>query len=256
MFNIVKKRGLPIPGEVVVAKIVKINPNSVFAKLDEYENIEGMIHISEVSSGWIKDIRNFVKMNETVIAKVMKAEDEHHISLSLKRVDQKQINNKTKEHRLNQRAEKMLELAAKKLGTTLDIAYEEVGYLIQEVFGSLYEGFLISIEKPENLKKRGIPEKWITVIKEIAEKNIEQKEFEFKAALTLRTIKPDGVNIIKKSLLVLAKDGLDVRYIAAPEYLVKFKTNNAKKGEKKFIETLDNFVSSVKKDAEASYKIM
>lgn len=245
-----------MPGELVVAKIVKINPNSVFANLDEYENIEGMIHISEVSSGWVKDIRNFVKMNETVIAKVMKADDENHISLSLKRVDQNQLNNKTKEYRLNQRAEKMLELIAKKLGITLDKAYEEVGYSLQEVFGSLYEGFLVSIDKPDNLRKRGIPEKWITLIKEIAEKSIEQKEFEFKATLNMKTIKSDGVSIIKNSLADLEKEGFVVKYIAAPEYLIKFKTNNAKKGEKKFVEALDKFVSTTKKDAEVDYKIL
>ena len=46
----VKRRGLPQPGELVIVKISKINPHSAFAYLEEY-GTEGMIHISEVSSG-------------------------------------------------------------------------------------------------------------------------------------------------------------------------------------------------------------
>ena len=128
----VKRRGLPQPGELVIVKISKINPHSAFAYLEEY-GTEGMIHISEVSSGWVKAIRNFVKVGQTGVAKVMRIED-NHISLSLKRVDRNQENNKTKEYRLNQRAEKMLHMVAEAMKKTLDKAYEEVGFLLQENF--------------------------------------------------------------------------------------------------------------------------
>jgi translation initiation factor 2 alpha subunit (eIF-2alpha) len=43
-----KKTGMPRPGEVVVCRIKSINPNSVFARLEEYDK-EGMIHVSEVA---------------------------------------------------------------------------------------------------------------------------------------------------------------------------------------------------------------
>ena len=75
-------------------------------------------------------------------------------------------------------------------------------------------------------------------MQEIAEKNIEQKEFEFKAKLFIRNYEPNGLEKIKEILLNAEKSGLEIKYIAAPEYLVKFKTKNAKKGEKEFTEKL------------------
>lgn len=247
----VKKRGLPQPGELVICKISKVNPHSAFAYLEEY-GVEGMIHISEISSGWIRDIRNFVKVGQTAVAKVTRI-DEQHVSLSLKRVDKKQENNKIKDYRLNQRAEKMLQLAADALKKSLDKAYEEVGFALQENFGSLYEGFKASLTNQQLLKDRGIPEKWIEQLKAIAEKTIVQKEFEFKARLYVKTYKEQGISIIKSALADAEKKGLQVKYIAAPEYMVKFKSMNAKKGEKEFIEKLESIKS---KDAEISFQVV
>jgi len=234
----VKRRGLPQPGELVIVKISKINPHSAFAYLEEY-GTEGMIHISEVSSGWVKDIRNFVKVGQTGVAKVMRIED-NHISLSLKRVDRNQENNKTKEYRLNQRAEKMLQMTAQAMKKTLEKAYEEVGFDLQDSFGSLYEGFKAALVNPQLLKERGVPEKWIEQMKIVAERT-----------LFVKTYKPNGINIIKKILSAAEEDGLEVKYIAAPEYLVKYKSMNAKKGEREFVEKLEKLKS---KDVEASFE--
>ena len=247
----VKKRGLPQQGELVICKVSKINPHSAFAYLEEY-GVEGMIHISEVSSGWIKDIRNYVKTGQMVVAKVIRLEGDH-VSLSLKRVDKKQENNKTKDYRLNQHAEKMLQMAAESMKKTLDKAYEEVGFSLQENFGSLYEGFKLSLTNPQMLRDRGIPEKWVEQIKAVAERTIIQKEFEFKAKLYVKTYKPGGISIIKSLLASVEKSGLQVKYIAAPEYLVKYKSMNAKKGEKEFVQKLENLNT---KDVEISFEVV
>ena len=93
----VRKRGIPQQGELVICKIDKLSPNSATAILIEY-NIEGMIHISEVFSGWVRDIRNHIKSGQQVVAKVTRVDEERKfISLSLKRVDNKQEKDKIKE---------------------------------------------------------------------------------------------------------------------------------------------------------------
>jgi len=252
----VQKRGFPMLGEIVICKITRINPNSAFARLDEYDK-EGMIHISEISSGWVRDIRQYVKPNQSVIAKVVRLnESAGEISLSLKRVDDKQQNEKMKEYNLNKKAEKMLEIAAKAMGMTLDKAYTEVGYTMQESFGSLYDGFKAALKNPKLLEKRGIPIKWIPQLIEIAKKSIEQKEFEFRSRLFVKSLKSDGIIHIRSLLQQAEKSGLEVKYIAAPEYLVKYKTLDAKKGEKEFEEKLSKIVTLGKPDIEVSYEVM
>ncbi len=244
----VHKRGLPGSGELVLCRVEKINPHSAYLRLEEY-GTEGMVHISEVGSGWINDIRNHLKVGQMVVAKVTRVED-RGISLSIKRVDEKQRKDKLREYNLEQKTEKMLELAAGKLGKSLDEAYSEAGYLLQERFGSMYDGFRKSLV--QNIAERGIPAQWAIAIREIAEKSIKQKEFELKAKLFVRTYKPNGINIVRNILLDVEKKGLEVRYIAAPEYLVKYRTKNAKQGKKHFIDAL----SKVSGDAEIRYEII
>lgn len=240
----VRKRGLPTIGELVICRITKINPNSAFAVLEEYGK-EGMVHISEISRGWVRDIRKHLKSDQTVIAKVINV-DRAAVGLSIKRVDDKQKNEKMKEFKLNNKAEMMLDIVAKKLGKTLDQAYQEAGFILQESCGSLYEGFKKSLKNPDQLKERGVPADWVDQIRIIAEKSIEQKEFELKKKLILKSAKPNGVVLIKDLLKKAADMGFSVTYISAPEYLVKYKTKDVKTGNKEFSDKLEKITDMAK----------
>jgi translation initiation factor 2 subunit 1 len=66
------KTGIPEDSELVLCTVNKVLPNSVFVTLDEY-GIDGLIHISEVSPGRIRNIRDFVKEGKKVVCKILKA---------------------------------------------------------------------------------------------------------------------------------------------------------------------------------------
>jgi len=240
------REGFPKKDEFVVCKITKINPNSIFVHLEEYDK-EGMVHISEIASGWVRDIRRHVKLGQVVVAKVIYVDKKSgHIGLSLKRVSKQQEKDKLRQYKLEQRAEKMLEMVAKDLGKTAEQIYKDIGSKFNEAFGSVYKGFLYAIESPPKIEKL-IPKDVANVLKKIAEKNIEKKEFEFRANLILKTTKPDGVRTIKKILLDAEKKGLTVKYISAPNYLISFKSKKAKEGEKAFEKMIGEIVKNARK---------
>ncbi|MBI4895353.1 MAG: S1 RNA-binding domain-containing protein [Candidatus Aenigmarchaeota archaeon] len=233
------KKGLPRPGELVIAEVVSINPNSVIVKLKEYEG-EGLIHISEVSSGWIKDIRRFVKIGQEIVGKVLRSHD--GILLSMKRVSQQEGAGKIKNYRLELRAEKLIEMAGQSLGLSPKQTHDEIGDLILDKFGSFYEVFKLGVNKPQQLKKH-IPDKWIDIIIDLAKKNIAKKEFELRARLFLSSTKSDGIVHIKDVLKRAEKSGLGITYISAPEYLIKYPTKDPKKGLKELESKLEKIVS-------------
>ena len=45
---------------------------------------DGLVHISQLSSGFVKDINSFVKVGQTVTVKVLGVEGERKVSLSMK----------------------------------------------------------------------------------------------------------------------------------------------------------------------------
>lgn len=70
-------------GDTVKASISRISQFWAFMELDG--GIQGLIHLSEISHGVVKDIRDFVKVGEEVEAKIINFEPtEKRIGLSLK----------------------------------------------------------------------------------------------------------------------------------------------------------------------------
>jgi len=92
-----KRRGNPVVGEIVIARVEKIYPHSAAVYLNEYDKT-GFVHISEITSGWIKDIRKHIKEGQNVVVKVVSMYD-NKINVSLKKVSPDQKKDKVKEEK-------------------------------------------------------------------------------------------------------------------------------------------------------------
>jgi len=171
----VKRRGFPSEGEVVLVTVKNITPYSALCALNEYPGKEGMIHVSEVSGKWVRDIRKFVKQDKQYVAKVMRVDERKgHINLSLKRVPKKVKEKKIQDFKKEERAEKMLGVMGEKLKMNLEEVYEKIGYELQEIFGDMFIAFEYALENPDILKRRGIDEKYVKLMVEIAKENIQR----------------------------------------------------------------------------------
>ena len=61
-------------GSIVRGKVTGIQPYGAFVQLSE--DCNGLIHISELSDGYVKDIRDFVHIGEFIDVKVLKFNSE------------------------------------------------------------------------------------------------------------------------------------------------------------------------------------
>lgn len=89
-------------GKIVTGQVTGIEKYGIFVSLDEFYN--GLIHISEISDGFVKDIGDYVSVGETIQAKVVEIdENSYHLKLSIKNMD----------YRINRKVEpKLKEVAA------------------------------------------------------------------------------------------------------------------------------------------------
>ena len=256
----VKRKGLPEWSELVLVTVERITPYAAWCKLIEYPEVnEGMIHVSEVAGKWIHDIRDFVKIKKQYVAKVIKIDyQKNSVNLSLKRVTPVDEREKMNTFRIEKRAEKMLEQAAKELGKNVGQVYEEIGFLLQEKFGEISVAFEESRKSKDELTKKGVPEEWAEVIAKIAEASFQEKETEIKAELELKSYAKDGVEKIKEVLSNLAKNtGAVVKYISAPKYRIEVKGKEPKILEKKLVQELEAAVKQIEKfDGEGKYKLL
>lgn len=73
-------------GDIVEGVVTGIQPYGAFVSLDGSHN--GLIHISEISERYVRDVHTFVSINERVRVKILDVdEDGVHFRLSLKAVN-------------------------------------------------------------------------------------------------------------------------------------------------------------------------
>ena len=78
---------LNLVGEIVEGKVTSITKFGAFVAFPDGKS--GMIHISEVSDGFVKDINAFLKVGQTVKVKVCSVDEKGRIALSLKQASEK-----------------------------------------------------------------------------------------------------------------------------------------------------------------------
>jgi len=249
--------------EVVFCTVTRITPFAAWCTLDEYSDkdnkVEGMIHVSEVAGRWVKDIRNFVKMNRQYVAKVIRVDpSKGHINLSLKRVSKFDKREKIENYRKGMRIENMLLQAANKLGKTLDDAEREVADKLYERFDDLYTALEAEAENPGVLAEAGVGEEWVEALRSHISKAFEKKELVIKADIELSSTAPDGVERVKDVLKDIEKDvGAKPRYISAPRYRVEIGTKDPKTAEKNLRAALDDAVKKIEQsDGSGKYEIV
>ncbi len=71
---------------VVEGTVVGITKFGAFVELEEGK--KGLVHISEISNQFVKDVNDFLKLNDKVRVKVMKITPDGKIDLSMKRVNE------------------------------------------------------------------------------------------------------------------------------------------------------------------------
>ena len=60
----------PQEGDLVVATVTTVKQNGCYVSLDEFDGREGFIFIGEIASGWVRNIRAFVREGQRLICKI------------------------------------------------------------------------------------------------------------------------------------------------------------------------------------------
>jgi translation initiation factor 2 subunit 1 len=248
-----KKDPFPSEGDLVVCTVNKVSGHGAFAKLDEYGGKDGFIHISEVASIWVKNIRDYVREGQKTVAKVLSVDPARgHIDLSVRRVGDAQKTNKTQEWKRAQKAEKLLEIAAEEIKKSLDEAYTEVGFVLETKYGEVYTGLEeVLLEGIAILE--GVPDEWRPVIEKVVKENVILPSVVIEGFIELQSTRGDGILIIKdalnEALKVPREKGieLDIKYLSPPRYRIHVTAPDYKTAEetmKKSAKSAITYISS------------
>ena len=230
-----KKQGFPEEGELVLCTVTSVQFHSVFVDIDEYGK-GGMIHISEVSPGRIRNIRDFVKEGKKIVCKTLRINQEKgYIDLSLRRVNESEKRRKIDGIKKEQNAEKIIEIVAAKIGMKTEQLYREISDKISKNYSSLHEFFEELIKDDKLIDALGIDKKYSKSLQEIVNQRIKPSEVEIKGKLKITIFAPDGVDLIKESLKKAedaSKGRVNINYMGSGIYRFMVKAPDYKEAEK------------------------
>lgn len=218
-----QREGWPEPGSLVVCTVTQVVDFGAFVSIDEFAGKQGLIHISEVASGWIKYIRDHVREGQKIVCKVLNVDtSRHHIDLSLKDVNEHQRREKIQEWKADQKAWKWLEMAykdrpgdAKRVADALVALYDSLYLAMEET----------AISGPEALKDADLSEEDVKILESLSRDNVKIPSVEISGYVDITSPAPDGVEVIRKALKqakrIKDKDAtLFVSYVGAPRYRI------------------------------------
>lgn len=247
-----RKPQWPETGDLVIATIETVTDYGAYAKLDEYDK-RGLLHVSEISSSWIRNIRDFVREGQKVVLKVLRVDpDKGHIDLSLRRVTKRERIEKVMSWKKERKAEALLRGVAEKAGLPLQEVTQKIVPVVTQKY-ELYEAFeKAAIEGPEVLTMLGVPQDLAAAFAEVAAERIHVKLVKVRGVLEVKVAKPNGVKIIKdafhKARSDKIKDAKVTFYvIAAPKYQVEVQAENYKRAEDVMQKTASNIIGYIHK---------
>ena len=240
---------LPEVGEIVIATIKKTGDHGAYVSLDEYDNVQGFLHISEIAPGWVRKVTRYVKEGDKKVLLVKKIqEDRAEIDLSLKQISKEQRKKKLLEVKRFEKEQGIL----KNIQDKVKLSSEEVDDLEEKLlskYKSIYDAIIeIGTKNINVIDDLEISEKIKKTIDELSKK-IKLPSVEIRGILEMTNNKSNGIEIIRKILLDAIKESqnekIEILYLGAPKYRLSIVAQDFKTAEK----TLKPILEKIEKNA-------
>jgi translation initiation factor 2 subunit 1 len=243
---------LPEIGEIVIATVTKLTDHGAYVTLDEYNNLQGFLHVSEIAPGWVRSVSKFVREGEKKVLLVKKVNpNRSEIDLSLKQVSKEQQKKKLLEVKRIEKGKTLLQ-AVKESAALTDKDLEKLEDAVFSKYDFIYDMFLDVVTKGiaviDELK---LPKKTLSAIEETSAK-IKPPSVEIRGICELTCNKSDGVEIIKNAILdSIGEHGsnIEVTYIGAPKYRISVKGQDFKTAERMLKPVLDKIQKIIEKNS-------
>ncbi|MDE1868575.1 MAG: S1 RNA-binding domain-containing protein [Candidatus Micrarchaeota archaeon] len=211
-------RPLPKVGSLVIANVSKITKFGAYCRLPEYNDLEVFLPLREISSGWIKNIREFIHEGQKLVCLVsFYDKDKNTIDVSLKKVTPKNSKEKIRAYNLEKRLGALFAQAIKMSGERKDKD------LISQKAIAEFQTYTNLMDHATNNTPEFVGSTMSKKLKEsiikVLEANKKQKHFIVSYILKLSTYNTlSGAAELRGIFSDVKRLGIDAKYIGSPRY--------------------------------------
>jgi translation initiation factor 2 subunit 1 len=242
---------LPEEGETVIATVTQVTGHGAYVTLDEYNNMTGFLHISEIATGWIRNIERYIRPKQKAVLKVTRVNKVRgEVDTSLKQVSGEERKSKLIEAKKYDKAATFLDFIKSKLKLT-DETVKEIEDVLLQKYDYVYDAFeAVSRKGLDAIQNINLSPEIKNAIEE-ASKRIPIPVVEISGIMEITLKKPNGIEIIKSTLADAegskGSANSTITYIGAPRYRVVVTAENFKVAEKFMNNTVEKLRANIEK---------
>jgi len=237
---------------VVMVNVRNIADMGAYVSLMEYNNIEGMILLSELSRRRIRSIHKLIRVNRNEVVMVLRVDkDKGYIDLSKRRVSPEDI--AACEDRFNKAkaVHGVLRHLAERRKLYLEDLYEKIGWPLYKKFGHAYDAFKLAIS--DDNKDGEDPFDSVDVnddikheLKTYIRRRLAPQPIKIRSDIEVSCFKYEGIDAIREALfaameLSTENSPIKIKLIAPPIYVLSTMTLEKQAG----IGLLENAISVI-----------
>lgn len=244
------KNKYPEVGDVIMVKVVDIGEMGAYVNLLEYNNIEGMILLSELTRKRIRSVHKLIRVNRDEVVMVLRVDKENgYIDLSKRRVSAEEIAKCEERYSKAGAVHSVMKHVAISEKVDLESVYTSVGWPLYEKYSHAYNAFKLlltgsdedifeGIDISESRKKRIVD--YVLV-------HLAPQPVRIRADFEITCFSYDGIDAIRDSLLLgeasaPAESPITIKYISPPMYVMTCMTLDKEFG----IETLNSAIEQIR----------
>ncbi|CAI4225819.1 unnamed protein product [Auanema sp. JU1783] len=238
--------------ETVVVNVRSIADMGAYVVLSEYNNIEGMILLSELSRRRIRSVNKLIRVGRNECVVVIRVDkDKGYIDLSKRRVYAKDLLQCEDRHAKAKAVNSILRHVAEQLGYTSDKELEELYNKTAWYFdrkekrkAAAYDAFKKAISNPEILDECDVSSEVKEKLLEDIRKKLTPQAVKIRADIEVSCFAYEGIDAVKEALIAGKQCStealpLKIHLIAAPHFVVTTQTLDKETGLESVQKALD-----------------
>ncbi|KAF1741366.1 hypothetical protein MXB_46 [Myxobolus squamalis] len=228
------KSTVPENDSVVTVVVQRITDVAAYVRLLEYDNLEGMILMSELSRRRIRSINKLIKVGRNESVLVIRIDpDKNYIDLSKRRVTPEDVDCCSDKYNRAKIAYYIVIYSAEVMGLKtkeeLEHLMEQTAWKFHEKFsncGGAYEAFRRLLTDPSLLDDSDLTEEQKNILVHNIRHRLEPKRAKVRSDIEIACYTPEGIQAVKSSLLCgieLSKSTqtpVKINLIAPPIYMI------------------------------------
>jgi translation initiation factor 2 subunit 1 len=242
---------LPDEGEIMIVTVRQVTGHGLYVTLNEYNSMTGFLHISEIATGWIRNIERYVRAKQKAVLKVIRVNKVRgEVDTSLKQVSAEECKSKLIEVKKNDKAATFFNFVKSKLKLT-DQQVQDIEDRVLQKYDYVYDAFeAVSRKGLDAIQNIDLSPEIKNAIEEVSGR-IPIPLVELGGIMEITSKKPDGIEIIKNMLA--NADGntgsasSTIKYIGAPRYRIVVTAENFEVAEKFMKNTVEKMRASIEK---------